>query len=461
MSFERLSSSYQDPAGFVFRRDGQLLRQINQSYRSEYECLLRSGLYQAAVDAQALVSHQEVDVPLAESKHGWKVISPRTIGFVSYPYEWCFSQLKDAALLTLDIQKKAMAHGMSLKDASAYNIQFDCGRPILVDSLSFEQYQEGEPWVAYRQLCQHFLAPLALMSMRDVRLNQLLLCNLDGLPLDLAATLLPLRARTRLSLLLHLCLHAKMVKRYSRTSQPPRMRKLAKSRLLGIVEHLESAIRRLNWNPVGTQWADYYSRQTAYSPAGTQQKRRFVSQCIDAVGPQTVWDLGANTGEFSRLASDRGILTIAIDSDPAAVEKNYRRAKAQNEAHLLPLLVDLMHPSPSIGWENRERLSLIDRGPADLVLALALVHHLAISGNVPLPQVAALLNRIGRNLVIEFVPKHDPQVKRLLVSRRDIFADYTREAFEAEFDRFFTVERREPLADSDRLLYYMKSRNPP
>ena len=221
MDCERISSSFRDPSGFVFRRDGELLRQINRSYRPHYECLFNSGLYQAAVESQSLIPHEEICGPLTDAENGWKIIRPRPVGFVSYPYEWCFSQLKEAALLTLGIQKLALKHGMSLKDASAYNVQFDRGRPIFIDTLSFERYQEGNPWVAYRQACQHFLAPLALMSMRDVRLNQLLIANLDGVPLDLASKLLPARSRVRPSLLFHLHLHARMLARHADRSEKP------------------------------------------------------------------------------------------------------------------------------------------------------------------------------------------------------------------------------------------------
>lgn len=456
---ERLGASYRDPSGFVFRRQGELLRQINQCYREEYGTLGRSGLYQSAVECGRLIPHEETDAPLADPACGWKVIRPRNIGFVSYPYEWSFSQLKDAALTTLAIQKQAMSHGMSLKDASAFNIQFDAGRPVLIDTLSFEQYQEGRPWVAYRQFCQHFLAPLALMALRDVRLNQLLLTNIDGVPLDLAGSLLPVSSRLRLSLLVHLHLHARMQRRHaSSTEKPATSRKVGRTQLLGIIDNLESAIRGLNWTPGGTEWSDYY-QDTNYSQSAMQLKQRLVSEFIDAAAPRTVWDLGANTGEFSRLAADRGIPTVAFDIDPAAVEKNYLRVKDRGEKKLLPLLMDLTNPSPSIGWDHAERMSLAERGPADLVLALALVHHLAISGNVPLGHIARFLHRVARNLVIEFVPRSDSQVSRLLVVRKDIFSQYTQDTFEAEFGPYFQIHRREPVAGSQRVLYLMSRRD--
>jgi ribosomal protein L11 methylase PrmA len=454
-SDEFLGSSFRDPSGFVFRRDGNLLRQVNQSYQQDYLALMDSGLYRQAVEDGWLIPHQEVDSPLADPNSGWRLIRPLPVSFISYPYEWCFSQLKDAALATLAIQKKALQHGMSLKDASAYNLQFDHGRPILIDTLSFERYTPGQPWPAYGQACRHFLAPLALMSLRDIRLQQLWLANLDGIPLDLAAKLLPARSRLRLSLLVHLHWHAKMQRaKDAAAEKPPPSAELGITQLTGIIDNLESGIARLNWKPAGTEWADYY-QESNYSPTAMDQKKSVVAQFIDTIAPKSVWDLGANTGEFSRLASDRGIFTVAFDKDPAAVEKNYLLVKERGEKNLLPLVMDLTNPSPALGWSHQERFSLVERGPADLVLALALIHHLAIGDNVPFDRVAKFLHRIGRNLIIEFVPQKDPQVRRLLVVRKDIFADYTQTAFETEFGRYFTIRRREPILQTPRTLYWM------
>jgi len=456
---DRVGASYRDPSGFVFRRDGELLRQINQSYREDYQKLIESGLCRKAIDTGLLIPHEETDLPFAEPRSGWKVIRPRPLHFISYPYEWCFSQLKDAALATLAIQKQAMEHGMSLKDASAFNIQFDAGKPVLIDTLSFEKYEVGQPWVAYRQMCQHFLAPLALMAMRDVRLNQLLQTNLDGIPLDLASSLLPFSSRLQFSHLIHLHLHAKMQSKHaSRSEKPATSRKVGKNQLLGIIDSLQSAIRKLNWRPAGTEWGDYYT-DTNYTDAGMAQKRKLVGEFIEKVAPASVWDFGANTGEFSRLASEKGIDTIAFDIDPAAVEKNYLQTRQRGEKHLLPLRLDLTNPSPAVGWDLQERMSVAERGPVDLAMALALIHHLAISMNVPLGHIARFFHRVARNLIIEFVPKTDSQVSRLLVVRKDIFGDYSQESFEADFGQYFTIQRREALTDSQRVLYLMSRRN--
>src|SRR6185436_4959816 len=189
----QLSASFRDPSGFLFSRGGILYRQVNRAYQKEYARLMESGLYEKLVKAGLLIPHVEVDQPPAVEVDALKVIQPDRVPFISYPYEWSFGQLKSAALATLSIQKRALKMGMSLKDASAYNIQFVHGKATLIDTLSFEVYEEGEPWVAYRQFCQHFLAPLALMALKDVRLNQLLRVYIDGVPLDLVSELLPTR----------------------------------------------------------------------------------------------------------------------------------------------------------------------------------------------------------------------------------------------------------------------------
>ena len=194
---QRVAGSFRDPAGFVFTRDGVLYRQVNESFRSNFEALSTSGLYDALTERGLLIRHEEVDEAPADPSVAAVVIRPERVPFISYPYEWCPGQLRAGAIATLEAQKVALEHGMTLRDASAYNIQFVGGRPVLIDTLSFEPAVEGRPWVAYRQFCQHFLAPLALTSQVDVRLNQLSRVHIDGIPLDLAAALLPGSTNTR------------------------------------------------------------------------------------------------------------------------------------------------------------------------------------------------------------------------------------------------------------------------
>ncbi len=452
--------SFRDPNGFMFRREGQLYRQVNRQYQAHYDRLMTSGLYESLAKEGMLILHEEVPLTLAATDEAYKVLRPTPLPFISHPYEWSFSQLQDAALLTLQVQQRAVEAGMVLKDASAYNVQFWQGRPVLIDTLSFETYREGEPWVAYRQFCQHFLAPLALMSYVDVRLGELLRVHLDGVPLDLASRLLPMRTRLNFSLAVHIHWHAKAQRRYANRAinAAAPSRQMSKTAFLAMMDNLAGTVRKLKWQPRGTEWADYYAI-TNYSDEALQAKREQVGSMLSRITPrpQVVWDLGANTGVFRRVAAEQGMLTISWDIDPAAVEKNYRTVRAQGETRILPLLVDLTNPSPALGWAHTERESLLDRAPADVTLALALLHHLAISNNLPLPKLARFFRRTGHYLIIEFVPKNDTQVQKLLASREDIFPNYTQAHFEAAFAAEFAIRAKEPIPNTERTLYLMEA----
>jgi hypothetical protein len=456
---QTLPGSFRDPSGFVFEREGRLYRQVNNVYKDNYDQLLSSGLYKALTEQGLLVRHGEVDLSPPDSHLAYKIIAPRRVSFISYPYEWCFTQLKEAALVMLKIQKTAFDFGMSLKDASAFNVQFEDGKPFLIDTLSFEKLQL-KPWVAYRQFCQHFLNPLLLIAYKDFELNQLSRVFIDGIPMSLASRLLPFRTRLRPSLASHIHLHALSQRYFSTKTVRTRERRVRPVSLAGLVASLESLVRRLNFRLKKSEWAHYY-QETNYTPEGFEQKKTIVEEFLDLMKPDNVWDLGANTGVFSRLASRRGIKTVAFDVDFIAVELNYRDCLDKNEKNILPLLMDLTNPSPAIGWDNRERKSVLERGPADAVLALALLHHLAISNNLPFLKIAEFLSRTCRWLVIEFVPKSDSQVQRLLATREDIFEHYTEPEFEREFSRFFEIAKVVPIKDTERTLYLMKKNRHP
>jgi hypothetical protein len=353
----------------------------------------------------------------------------------------------------------ALDYGMILKDASAYNLQFVGGSWQLIDTLSFEVYKEGEPWIAYKQFCQHFLAPLALMAFRDPRLNLMSRLFIDGIPLDIAAKLLPSRTKWRFGLMTHIHLHARTQKQYAdkEVRREEVKGKISQQSLVGLLDSLRNTVKGLTIRTSGTEWADYY-QDTNYSKEAFEQKKAIVRRYIDCVKPSGVWDLGANTGEFSRLASDAGIFTVAFDVDPGAVSKNYIQARKNREANMLPLVMDLTNPSPGLGWGHRERESLIERGPVPMAMALALVHHLAISNNVPLGKLAQFLHGICEYLVIEFVPKSDSQVQRLLRSREDVFDRYTTTGFEEDFQTYFQIVEQAPVPESERILYLMTAK---
>ena len=457
---EFLPSSFRDPSGFLFHDRGVLYRQVNRSYREDFDHFINSGLYSSLIDAGLLVVHEEVTLPPAEPLECYKILRPDPLPFISYPFEWSFSQLQDAALTTLQIQKKSLEYGMSLKDSTAYNIQFREGKPLLIDTLSFERYSEGRPWKAYRQFCQHFLAPLALSSYTDIRLSQLLRIHLDGIPLDLASRLLPYRTRFRFSLLTHLHLHAKAQTHFANKPVRQVRRSISRRAFLGLIENLESCVSTLSWTPPQDEWASYYE-DTNYSGEAFRHKEQLVSEFLDRISPKPniIWDLGSNTGFFSRLAASRGMTTIAFDQDPACVERNYRVCRQKEDTNILPLWVDLTNPSPNLGWHGRERLSLLERAFPDAILALALIHHLAIANNLPLSRLAGFFGELCRSLIIEFVPKTDSQVQRLLASREDVFPDYTQKSFEQAFSRYFEIRMVSKIRQTERMLYQMERKS--
>ncbi len=452
----REPASYRDPAGFLFWRNGVLYRQVNRRYAPHYRRLMDSGLYEDLSDRGWLVSHRETEEPPADPDRAQCTIAPRRLPFISYPYEWCFEALKDAALLTLSIQEKALEYDMVLKDASAYNVAFDGSRPVFIDTLSFECYEEGAPWIAYRQFCEHFLAPLAMMARAHVDLGRLLAANVEGVPLAAASRALPWSTRLSPGMLMHIHLHARGEERLAESGDASGKR-MSRRALEGLVDSLRGVVGGLRYQPRGI-WSDYYDG-SSYTEEGFADKEAAVREYLGRLDPGTVWDLGGNVGVFSRIAEEMGSAVVCMDADPACVQLHYLENR-RVDSGVLPLLVDLTNPSPGLGWENRERRPLLERGPADAIMALALVHHLAIGHNVPLPSVAALFAKTGRDAIVEFVPKEDHQVQRMLRDRADIFDDYHADAFEAAFSSHFVIEERREMRDTDRVLYLMRGRDP-
>ncbi len=451
-------ASFRDPDGFVFKYQNSIYRQVNISYKENYNHLLKSGLYKELKKASLLISHRELNNLKIRDSNAYKILKPTPVKFISYPYEWCFSELKDAALATVRIQKMALKHGITLKDASSYNIQFIAGKPILIDTLSFEKYEEGKPWNAYRQFCQHFIAPLVLASYIDVRLINLLRFYIDGIPLDLTSKLLPNSTYLSPSLLFHVHLHAKaQTQLVQKRTQLKKSKKFSKNALLQLIESLENIISKLSLKKKKSTWINYY-RDDSYSRKAFNSKVQIVEKVLNDVKPKTVWDLGANTGVFSFLASRRRIETVAFDNDPISVEENYLEMKKKGDQYVLPLVLDLTNPSPFQGFANEERMSLIERGPVDIILALALVHHLVIANNVTLEMLVKFMSRITKWLIIEFVPKTDQKVKFMLSFRKDIFDNYNQDNFEEQFSKFFIIDRRIKITNSQRLIYVMKKK---
>ena len=444
----------------MYRRDGTLYRQIGASSFEDWQAFVASGLLDQLVESGRLVSHTVAPLNDAATQDACAVIRPELIEFISYPYEWTFSELQDAALLTLDVQLDALAMGWTLKDASAYNVQFRDSRPILIDSLSFEPHEDGAPWVAYRQFCEHFLAPLALMAYRDIRLSALLRADPEGVSLDLAKALLPWRTRLRFGLLSHVHLHANAQRRHAGDDDAgvaARKARISTPRLIALIGNLRGTVAGLKWQPDDTEWSDY-ADNTSYTDRATTEKARLVGEFVGRTPGTRVWDLGANTGRYSRVAADTGKQVIAWDIDPAAAERNYRALRSDGRGDILPLVLDLANPSPGIGWAGRERRALLDRADPDVILALALIHHLAISRNVPLPMIIDLFAELAPWAIVEFVPKDDPMVRRLLATRRDVFPDYSLGAFRTAVGERFEIVIETPIDESPRVLFLLSRR---
>ncbi|MBX9570353.1 MAG: class I SAM-dependent methyltransferase [Candidatus Obscuribacterales bacterium] len=456
-SANRIPASYRDPSGYVYKENGRILRRLEHSYKEHYQRLIDSGLYEKLTAKGLLIKHTELEMSTQELNGAFKVIQPELVPFLSHPLEWSFSQLQDAAISTLEIAMTSLEHNMILKDASAYNIQFHNGKATLIDTLSFENYVEGHPWIAYRQFCEHFLAALAIQSLTDFRLNSLLQHYIDGIPLDLAVRLLPMSAKLKPALLMHLYMHADAQKRFEGKSTKKSAANMSKLSLTALLDSLLSCVSSLKLNDKNSEWIDYYN-DTNYTDESLKAKQQIVSNLLRQLAPNTVWDCGANTGTFSRVAADIAPLVISTDMDNLCVNRNYLNCKRDKIKNIIPLVLDLTVPSPAIGWNNQERQSFLERTHVDVVLALALIHHLAISKNIRLAMIAECFAKLGKHLIIEFVPKDDSQVQRLLASREDIFDSYNKESFIQEFSLYYELKEELPIPNTNRTIFLFRVR---
>ena len=418
--------SFRDPAGFVFRREGVLYRQVNRSYAPTFDRLEKTGFLRQLQHDDLLIRHEQLGPEYGSTADALTVLRPEVVPFISYSYEWCFGELRDAAL------------------------QLVGGYPVFIDSLSFGIYTEGQPWQAYGQFCEHFLAPLALMTEHDPRLAAIQRSFSDGIPLEIASRLLGMKTWLRPGLMLHIHAHAKSRAHFAHHAGTPRDRTLSLAALRRLVDHLRRIIEELRLDPGRTPWADYETEHN-YTPEAATEKREAVREMLARLKPATVWDLGANTGVFSAAAPE-GARVVAIDGDHAAVERHYQRVR-QKSRSILPLVMDLSNPSPARGWAHAERKSLAERGPADAVLALALIHHLVLGGGVPLASVAKWLSGLTRFAIVEFVPPDDEQVLRLTAGRTEPTHPYSESDFRRAFEHCFSLLETRAVPNSGRVLY--------
>lgn len=446
-------SSFRDPAGYIYYENNKVYRKIFKCYFKQYDHLMKSGLYKELVDNNLLVKHKEV-----ERNKEFIIIEVEKIPFISYPYEWCFSQIKDAGLLTLKINKLALEYGMILKDASGFNVQFLNGRPIFIDTLSFDFYEEGMPWGAYGQFTRHFMGPILLMKYVDERLNCLLKNYIDGIPVDLADAIL--KNRGGFTAKQHIKWHSKAILKNNENIKDLKTIKMSKIKLIQMIDMMIRQIERLNRGSKITEWEDYYSH-TNYDEVGENNKIKLVKKYLDEVNLNNndiVFDLGANDGKYSRIASKYSN-TISFDIDINCLNNNYNNIQKNNENNILPLFLDVTNPTPDIGFGLVERMGLNKRSNAKCVMVLALIHHIAISNNVLFDDIFSWFSKLGEYLIIEFVPKEDSQVQKLLKTRKDIFDWYDIEHFEASILKYFEIIKKDKIKNSERTIYLIRRKN--
>ncbi len=451
--------SYRDPSGRIYHLDGRVLRTVMPSAADDYRKVRETGLIDSLVADGFLVAEEECDgSALGAAADGASLVleHPR-LPFISYPYEWSFPALKAAALLQLEIYLRSLEHDVTLSDAAAYNIQFQGVRPVFIDHLSFRPYAPGTYWLAHRQFCEQFLNPLVLRASLGIPHNTWYRGRLEGIDTVQLARLLPMRKKLSWNVLTHVVMQAYFQRSSSnagRAAESTGKRQLPKQAFENMLRSLHAWISKLYPADAGkTVWQDY-DQEHSYDNDEFRAKMQFVTEFVEKSRPGMLWDIGCNTGEFSAAALEAGAeFVVGFDADHGALEKAFARAD-DNKLNLLPLYMDLANPSPDQGWEQRERAGLQERANADAIIALAVLHHMAISHNIPLARAVAWLVGLAPSGIVEFVPKSDPMVQTLLALREDVFTDYSEETFTAALQSEARIIKSETISATGRRLFW-------
>jgi ribosomal protein L11 methylase PrmA len=451
-------ASFRDPSGYMFHDGPVLRRAVNPIYFPQYQKLKESGFFTTLIDKGLLIAHEETSV-----RKDQIIITPEKIPFITNPYEWSFEQFKHAALHTLKLQKYALSKGFILKDASAYNVTFHKGKPIFIDTLSFDFYEEGTPWRAYKQFITHFFGPLVLAKYHGTEIFKMMQTHIDGIPVKLIAAMLPQKTKLSSTLFTNIHLLAKMESKHKEDYKAEtKIAKLSRKAQNNILDSLFNYIKNLKLNEA-TEWGDYYTK-TNYEAAAFDAKKELIKDWTAALNPQRLIDIGGNDGTFARTVLDKVPHVIVTDIDSNSVDHNYRQVQKNKEINMLPFVCDMLQPAPGIGFNNTERASLIERledYEPDLTLALALIHHITLSGNVPFVKSAEFFAKFSKNLIIEFPKRDDSWAESLLVRKREFinhFDFYNEAGFEAGFKQYFTLEKKETVAGTKRILYLFKNK---
>jgi len=465
-SLER--GSFRDRDSRVFYSGGRVLRGLSEAGREAWETLEATSFFSRMISAGKIVSSDRLQPEAVHEGEGdpelagWSAfLEHARIPFVSYPYEWPFGMLRDAALLELELMSAALAEDMVLKDATPYNVQWFGARPTFIDIPSFVPLPPGEPWAGYRQFCELFLYPLMLQAYKGVPYHAWLRGSIDGIPPDHCLGMMSLRDLFRPGVMVHVKLQAMLQGSFSSTKRDVRgdLRKAGfqKELIVANVRKLTKLVKRLRWKQAQSEWSDY-AENTSYDDAEHRQKVDFVRGAVTDRARQLVWDFGCNTGEYSRIAAETTPHVVAIDGDHLAVERLYQGLAAEGNERILPLVMPLNDASPNLGWRGTERGDLRQRGAPDLVLCLALIHHMVIGANIPLAEFVDHLGDLGADVVVEFVSKADPMVETLLRNKEDKYDDYDQEHLERCLARLFEVVRSEAVGGGRRTLYYARRR---
>jgi len=460
---ERHVASFRDPAGFVFEHEGDIFRAVHPDASGDVDLLFRSGLHDELVEGGLLVPHRARPDRAELLPEGWTLLQADRLPVISYASEWTDSQLQRAGMVTLDVQRRALKHGMSLKDASAFNVQFHGARPVFIDVLSLTRLESSRPWPAYRQFCEHFVAPLALR--RYLRGSVGGGISLDGVPLATASRMLPARTWMRPPLALHLHMHARASIAGgphfgSTTGQDGNPSAIIAFRLQ-LAASLQGALQGSRASQPDSHWVDYRNNNV-YSATSAVEKRRFVEQAARISGASRALDLGANDGHYARVLAEAGVACTAVEMDEGCCERVYSTSLAPPYDRLVNTMrVDLTNPTPAHGWAHHERASFAERMRCDLTLCLALLHHLSITHHVPFDRIAAFLAELAPNAVVEYVPPSDPMVQQLLAARTGLTESYldtlSQSSFLRAFEaRFECLDHSAPL--EGRVLYHFRRR---
>jgi hypothetical protein len=443
-------------------------RALSQQGLDDWRTLSQTKLFPRLVEEGKVVRTEEVDSagapPALRAEEYGAVLRHELIPFVSYPYEWTPGMLRDAALLTLDLNLASLDEDLILKDATPYNVQFKGSRPVFVDVGSWEKFVPGEPWAAYRQFCMQFLYPLMLQGYKGVPFQPWLRGAIDGITPSQARALLGFRDRFRKGTTTHVFIHARLDQSYSRRGRTGGdVKKELKSAGFGKelvranIRKVRKAVEAAEWDPPKSVWTAYRADNT-YEDADNQAKADFIRQVSSQREWKLAWDLGANDGFYSRIIAEQARYVLALDLDPSTVELLYRDLVHEGNEQILPLVMNLTDPSPALGWRGLERKTWTDRGKPELILALALLHHVSITGNVPVRQFVDWLASLGSHVVIEFMTREDPMVRKLLAAKRIEHEDYERGFFEQCVSGAFEIERTQELPSGTRILYSLRPR---